>query len=256
MQYANIALIEVTLLHFLNKSSGIGTSTNKSGSNNWSDARLMMLLNPGYEEGFTATEGDLIYGYEGSLYWNSSGSSDNQKKCYFEDNDGTVDCYFDSKGLSASAQKYIETVVWNVGGIPRDVTGWNINDFYKAERGELRFNENRDLTWLGKIALIYPSDYGYATNLTKCNYELPSYNTDTTNCSGTNWITIGSGKITTLTPESTYGQTLKYISSNGQLVAYSAASNGVIVIPTAYLKSTVKITGGNGSVGNPYKISL
>lgn len=238
-----------------NKSSGIGTSTNKSGSNNWSDARLMMLLNPGYEKGFTASDGDLIYGYEGSLYWNSSGSSSNPQKCYLDDNDAVVDCYFDSKGLSTNSKQYIETVIWNVGGIPRDVTGWNINDYYKAERGNARFNENRDLTWEGKIALMYPSDYGYATDLTKCNYELPSYNTDTINCAGTNWLTIPSGNATLLTPESTSVQTVKYVSSKGQLVAYSAASK-TFVCPTAYLKSTVKIIGGDGSSGNPYKISL
>ena len=48
-----------------NKTSGVGSSTSSSGSNDWSDSRLMMLLNPGYEE----PNGD-IYAYEGSLYYN------------------------------------------------------------------------------------------------------------------------------------------------------------------------------------------
>ena len=48
-----------------NKTSGVGSSTSSNGSNDWSDARLMMLLNPGYEE----PNGD-IYAYEGSLYYN------------------------------------------------------------------------------------------------------------------------------------------------------------------------------------------
>ena len=48
-----------------NKPRGTGSSTSGYGSNDWTDARLMMLLNPGYE---TTSS---VYSYEGSLYWNS-----------------------------------------------------------------------------------------------------------------------------------------------------------------------------------------
>ena len=55
----------------------------------------------------------------------------------------------------------IESVVWNLGGSStyQDVTA---SMFYERERGTTVYS-GRPTTWTGKIALMYPSDYGYAT---------------------------------------------------------------------------------------------
>ena len=56
----------------------------------------------------------------------------------------------------------IESVVWNLGVISTgtDVTA---SMFYERER-EITVYSGRPTTWTGKIGLMYPSDYGYATS--------------------------------------------------------------------------------------------
>ena len=44
----------------------------------------------------------------------------------------------------------------------------------------------RTLTWTGKIAVAYPSDYGYAADLSLCQKKLSSYNDAT--CTANNWM--------------------------------------------------------------------
>ena len=60
-----------------------------------------------------------------------------------------------------STRNAIESVVWNLGGSStyKDVTA---SMFYERERGIIVYS-GRPTTWTGKIALMYPSDYGYAT---------------------------------------------------------------------------------------------
>ena len=60
-----------------------------------------------------------------------------------------------------STRNAIESVVWNLGGSStyNDVTA---SMFYERERGTTVYTD-RPTTWTGKIALMYPSDYGYAT---------------------------------------------------------------------------------------------
>ena len=44
----------------------------------------------------------------------------------------------------------------------------------------------RTLTWTGKVAVAYPSDYGYAADLSLCQKQLGSYNDAT--CTANNWM--------------------------------------------------------------------
>ena len=44
----------------------------------------------------------------------------------------------------------------------------------------------RTLTWTGKIAVAYPSDYGYAADLSLCKKKLDSYHDAT--CTANNWM--------------------------------------------------------------------
>ena len=44
----------------------------------------------------------------------------------------------------------------------------------------------RTLTWTGKIALAYPSDYGYAADLSLCQKQLGTY--DDATCTANNWM--------------------------------------------------------------------
>ena len=63
-----------------------------------------------------------------------------------------------------STRNAIESVVWNLGGTANYQSSSNglASHFYGYERGTTVYS-GRPTTWTGKIALMYPSDYGYAT---------------------------------------------------------------------------------------------
>ena len=235
-----------------NKPSGIGSSTRAEGSTNWSDARLMMLLNPGYEE----PNGD-IYAYEGSLYYNARSGT-----CYNGEDGATISCDFTTTGLKNDiTRNMIETVTWKLGG------RYNVNataaTFYTTERGTTVYSGN-STEWKGKIALIYPSDYGYATSGgsterdTCLSYNLDDWN-DYDDCFNNDWLYKGED-YWTLTHITNVGRSLFMIDDFGRVYT-SIYSNDYfprtshVVIPSLYLSSNVSITGGSGTESDPYTLS-
>ena len=100
-----------------NKSSGLGTSTSIYGSNDWADARLMMLLNPGYDTDVFDKNNNLLNEHNRSYYWNSTGTSSNPVKCNAGANNASKDCFFDNKGLKNDAtRKLISESIWYLKG--------------------------------------------------------------------------------------------------------------------------------------------
>ncbi len=129
-----------------------------NGINEWSQAKLMKLLNPGYE---SASVG-------GSLYWNNKSG-----KCYNGVNNASVSCNFTSTGMKTKLKNLIDSVIWNTGAPER--SDQLIGSFYDYERGSRNgkicssgtsCNDTikRTTTWTGKVGLMYPSDYILATS--------------------------------------------------------------------------------------------
>ena len=120
------------------------------GVNDWTDADAMKLLNPGYDS----------VSVGGSLYYNAKSGT-----CYNSSNNATTSCDFTSTGLkNDTTRNAIETVVWNLGGTASYTSASNglASHFYGYERGTTVYS-GRPTTWTGKVGLMYPSDYGYAT---------------------------------------------------------------------------------------------
>ena len=222
-----------------NKPSGTGTSTSAYGSNDWTDARLMMLLNPGYEE-----ISDL-YAYEGSLYWNRKSGT-----CYVRSSEGTTSCDFTSTGLTTSAQSQIDKVKYYLGGNNTFVL--YADDYYNSERGTTVYS-GHSTSWNGYIGIMYPSDYAYATDLSVCTKNGNNYATDTTNCTGKDWL-YNSAYQWTVSPYSG-GAYLAFSVNSSGAVNYSNVYNAYGVRPVLYLKPEVKITGGTGKSNDPYVLS-
>ena len=121
---------------------------NGYGVNDWTDADAMKLLNPGHDSESIG----------GSLYYNAKSGT-----CYYGRNNATTSCDFTSTGLKNDiTRNAIEEVVWNLGGTDAYNTS-TASMFYTAERGTTVYS-GRPTTWTGKIGLMYPSDYGYATS--------------------------------------------------------------------------------------------
>ena len=127
-------------------------STNSgAGVNDWTNADAMKLLNSGYD---SETVG-------GSLYWNAKSGT-----CYYSYNNATTSCDFTSTGLKNDlTRNAIESVVWNLGGTASYTSASNglARHWYRYERGTTVYS-GRPTTWTGKVGLMYPSDYGYATS--------------------------------------------------------------------------------------------
>ena len=228
------------------------------GVNEWSGADLMKLLNPGYE---SETVG-------GSLYWNNKSG-----KCYNFKNNATTSCNFTSTGIKDKLKTLISDAVWNTGTSENQHA--TSKSFYELERGTntgkacssgTYCNDNvmRTTTWTGKIGLMYPSDYGYATSggsttdrATCLNTALYSWDdSSVSDCKNNDWLLLSSTQWT-ISPVAT--------SSNG-LYAFDEIYSGSVsttfafseygVRPVVYLTSNVKISGGEGTSESPFSLEL
>ena len=132
-----------------NKNTSTGAET-AYGKNNWTDARLNYLLNEGHDSET----------YGGSLYWNRKSGT-----CYKNQNNTTVSCDFTTTGLTDSAKEMIGDAKWYLGGTANYTSSSDglTSHFYGYERGTTVYS-GRSTSLIGKVGLIYPSDYGYATS--------------------------------------------------------------------------------------------
>lgn len=222
-----------------NKDKTTGAETNY-GKNDWTDARLMKLLNPGYDNESVG----------GSLYYNAKSGN-----CYVNQNNATTACNFTSTGIKNDTTKnIIAEVTYNTAGY-NDATLYP-NEIYTYERGSTVYS-GRQTTWTGKIGLMYPSDYGYASDLTKCREKINNYNAST--CSQNNWI-YNMGSLWLLTHDSARSDRNWSINSSGNASVNGngngGTSNGLLVFPSLFLSSDVKIISGNGSINNPYQLGV
>ena len=131
-------------------------------------------------------------------------------------------------------------------------------DSYNAERGTAVTTNpadgvKRTTTWDGKIALMYPSDYGYASPSAMCRGNMNSSTNSVPNCKENNWLFDGNYQWT-LTSRYYKVNYVFYAHSVGFITDYFA-SNNYGVRPTLYLKSDVVITGGTGDEKDPYTVS-
>ena len=222
-----------------NKNTSTGAET-AYGKNDWTDARLMKLLNPGYESETTG----------GSLYYNAKSGN-----CYSGQNNATTTCNFTSTGIKNDiTRNLISDTTYYLGG--HNSGSVYPNQIYEYEKGTKVYS-GRPTTWQGKIALPYPSDYGYAVNLSKCSQNLLNY--ENSICTSNNWmktiITNNGGNYGwLLTPDSGYAGNAWRVYPSGY-VAASDAYRAYGVAPVLYLGSELSIKAGTGSSSAPYQLS-
>ena len=120
------------------------------------------------------------------------------------------------------------------------------------------YDSTRTLTWTGKVAVAYPSDYGYAADLSLCQKQLGSY--DDATCTANNWMKnivtnngADSGWLLTPYPGSAY--TALGVSSPGYFIN-SSASYAFGVVPVLSLSSELDIGPGTGTSSSPYQLSV
>ena len=241
----------------------VGTSTEEFGSNDWTDSQLMMMLNPAsyLKSGYTNSSDIISYGSQqlyskmGSYYngtkgckpaWIASGASF-----------GCSEVDFTSTGLkNDTTRNAIEEVVWNLGGSStyNDVTP---SMFYERERWASVYSDHAT-TWTGKIGLMYPSDYGYATSGGTTEDRAAClatvfYNKWYGDCSRNDYLFDTNRRQWTLTSHSANARDVFYVSGD---VDRNGAYGAFVVRPALFLKSSIMVKFGTGEKNNPYTLSV
>ena len=201
--------------------------------NEWSTAQLNNLLNSG-----------AYYNRTTGIYYNGSKTASNTD--------------FTTTGLTEKAKAMIGNAKWYLGGTSNYTSSSNglVSHFYKYERGT-SVHSGRSTSWTGKVGLIYPSDYGYATsggtttNRASClAKELLNWDSSSvSDCKNNDWMYNSSKGQWTITPR----QDISYVFDvyDGCVVDYGAIINHG-VRPVVHLNSAIKVITGSGTKESPY----
>ena len=284
-----------------------GATTYVSDGSAYDGADLMKLLNPGFDNNSDlkcktsvsnvnsvitcGDNGDDSYTtglVNNSLYWNAGSGY-----CYNNGNHQVVACDFTTTGLTDQDSKdMIDNATWYLGSNVASDDIWGANQImtadylYTKERGSnpgkacssgTYCNDGLTpiTTWTGKVGLIYPSDYAYATSgdlsgngtdratcLSKqVGYvsasTTPNWANTYTDCKDNNWLLNKSMWTWSLSPRA--GGSYSYIAfgvdTSGYVSHYNAVGAGS-VRPVVFLKSSVTITRGDGTESKPFELSM
>ena len=160
--------------------------------------------------------------------------------------------------LSSKAQSMIKDTKYYLGGYQSGST--TSVDMYSYERkrkgyGTYYYASNPN-SWVGKLALMYVSDYGYASSNCE-NKKLDDVNStnDIRACNNTNWLYKGAYEWLLPQYASVIDRVFLVLSVGG--VATNIADKYQRgVRPVLYLTSDAKITGGSGTSSSPYTLGL
>ncbi len=243
------------------------------GVNEWSESKLMRLLNPGYDRNIlenldgTVQEDQYV---NNSLYWNGE-----EGMCYALNS--PTSCDFTDKKIPERLKSMIDSVIWNTGsdgGVVADSEG-DVNNFYNYERSSnsgkicndvVWCNDNivRKTSWKGKVGLIYPSDYGYATSggsqnsrISCLDKVLNLWKNSDDECHQNDWIYQGN-EFWTLSPgtHSSLGSIVFTVITQGGIYAHFNAVHSSDIRPAVYLSPNVLLVSGDGSFENKFLLSL
>ena len=205
-----------------------------SYTNEWKTAQLNTLLNSG-----------AYYNRSTGSYYNNSTSASN------------VD--FTSTGLTDTAKSMIGDAKWYLGGTGDYNSSSNglASHYYKNERGTTVYS-GHSTNWTGKVGLMYPSDYGYATsggnstNRASCmakelyNWDDSSYS----DCKNNDWLYNSSQNQWTMSPRA--DSYYVFLVGGTGFVADNGANNANTGRPVVHLKSTIKVISGSGTASSPF----
>ena len=215
-----------------------GYANDWTGKSQTSKANLNVLLN---EYFYNKTDTSSTYGDCANWTYYYSYNNNNSYK--------TKDCSdIITYGIDSSLRGYIENATWYLYG---SGTNQSKQNWYLCERGGNSCTpsgpNNGDTSVTSKMGLMYLSDYLYASGY------YSSSDTTTQNAyyyGNKNWLY--KGYEWTQTPTASGVVSVWGVSVGLAVDNNTDSPNGWR--PTFYLKSSVYVTGGNGSFDNPYTL--
>ena len=175
-------------------------------------------------------------------------------------------------GLSTNAKDMVETIKYYLGTVGYGPSGDNTKTAYAHEREIANCVNNtgssatatgcrvwsgNKATWMGNIALLYPSDYGFSASSSYWNTALYSYDAE---AKDTSWLQqsyhpSGIYEFLLSPPSNDSTQIIRW-DGTGALISDRTYNSYGGVRPCLYLKSEVLITNGDGSESQPYFLKL
>ena len=199
----------------------------------------------------------------GNKYWNTSDSNNWARPATLNTELNTT--YLNS--LDSTSQSMIGQAKYYLGGkTPTSNNGYADTplQFYSYERkiqnttSNEFYNGTNPNSWVGKLGLMYLSDYGYASSNceNKKIYDSNSSSNDIRACNGTNWLYNIKANEWLLPQYASHGSIAFGVSSVGYANSYYVNYYQIAVRPVLYLISSAQITGGNGTSSSPYTLGL
>ena len=213
----------------------------------------------------TSQYGCNVWGNQTNTLYNGSPLGDNFHYFYYESanattltnggsgkvgSDSTLNQYLNSKTNNTTnswqpaivLDNYIDNHSWNVGGVYSTST----------DKGILKEKEEeRQLKWTGKIALLNITEFVEASTNSSCT-SVKAGQSSSCPCKESNWSFQDKNEWS-LSPFSISRNCVWIVSSAGFFSNYGAFNAGG-VRPAFYLKSGISLT-GEGTSTNPYSIS-
>ena len=206
------------------------------------------------------------YGGTSGKYWNSAGSNKWSTASLKTELNGTyLTTLLGTSNVNSKLSSAIANAKWHLGGASSsNYKTLTAEGIYTQERNTSAIYSGNPSSIYAKIGLMYPSDYGYATNKSSCRTkELMNWDSYS-DCKNNDWIYTSQNSFVSsgewlLSPYSSYSNGVAGLDSTGYvfLNSHSYADDDLFAVrPTFYLDSNVlKIVGtGDGSSSNPYRI--
>ncbi len=212
---------------------------------------------------FNATSGTK-YKY---FYWNKPSSVETNKNDWTKA--GSMYYLNENYLNSLENSNLIENMKYYLGNVNTDngpITG-TAKEVYTQERGSTVCNSSitsnshenncniwngNQAIWNGKIALLYPSDFGYASNTSKWSKDFKEAYSN--GISLNNWMYNNiSSSSWFLSPASYNPSRVAYVNGVGSLLNVDASrDDGLALRPVLTLGSQTNIISGTGSINDPY----
>ena len=185
----------------------------------------------------------------GDKYWDTSNSNNWARPATLNTEFNTI--YLNS--LDSTSKSMIGQAKYYLGGYSNSKMQKDV--MYQYERkinGNTYYSGSNPNSWVGKIAIMYASDYGYAAS-DECTQTLNNYNN--TICKNNNWLF--KSRYEWLLPQDAGSSNFAFlVYSDGLVLSQFAGRDQFAVRPVLYLISSVQITGGDGISSNPYTLGL
>ena len=189
---------------------------------------------------------EIIGGYDwnstNNNNWNNSSLKSYLNGDYYNSIDGTY------KNMISEETYYLG------GATDSNYLTLTASGYYNAERDSSQVYSGNPASTKQYIGLMYPSDYGYAAGSSCLSTELFNYEGG---CKNSDYLFSGSGLQEWLqAPFADDDSRVVFLHDVGYVAETYLVTVSLAVRPVLYLTSETQITGGDGSQGNAFQLSL